>query len=427
MGQLFLEKAMLTLRTILRNASPRSRRKIMECLVMNECIEGQARRRHVSNEVGFEVPAVLVISPTMRCPLNCYGCYSAQYAREQDLDFGVFDKLISEAKTLGIQFFVISGGEPFVYPRIHELFRKHDDAWFQVYTSGITLRHNGAETLAELGNVMPCISVEGFEQETDQRRGAGHFQRVLSAFESLRAHGVPFGFSATATRHNNELVTSDEFVDFYVEKGAALGWYFQYMPIGREPQLDLMPTPEQRDARLQRMLELRRTHDILLADFWNDGPLCGGCIAGARRYLHVNHAGDVEPCVFCQISTDNLYEKGLLDILKTSPLFRAIRKRQPYNDNYLLPCMIIDNPHVLRDVIAESKPKETCGGGAKRLVTDLFPKLQDYAREYASYAEKSWQRLYAEAYKPALAEARELSKPFSDDREKAEGGSGENR
>ncbi len=420
MGQLFLEKGMVALRSILRGANPRSRRKIVECLVVNECIAGQRERRAMSKQLGFEVPALLVISPTMRCPLNCYGCYSAQYGRDQDLAFDVFDRLLTEAESLGIHFFVISGGEPFVYPRIHELFRKHDRSWFQVYTSGITLRNDGAERLARLGNVMPCISVEGFRDETDARRGEGHFNKVLAAFEALREHGVPFGFSATATRLNNELVTSDEFVRFYTEQGACLGWYFQYMPIGREPQLNLMPTPQQRDARLHRILELRRTHDILLADFWNDGPLSGGCLAGARRYVHVNHAGDVEPCVFCQISTDNLHQKGLVEILRTSPLFKAIRKRQPYSDNYLRPCIIIDNPEMLKEVIAETDPRETCGGGAKRLVTDLYPRLKKYADEYAPFAERSWRELYADTYKAAVEEARELSKPFvdSDEREK---------
>ncbi len=415
MGQLFLEKAVISFKKMLKNAPPKNRYRIVETLVINECIKGQATRKRISGELGFEIPVLIVISPTMRCPLKCYGCYSAQYSRDRDLEYDLFDRLLSEAESLGIHFFVVSGGEPFVYPGIFELFKQHRHSWFQVYTSGFTMKDGDhVSRIAELGNVIPCISVEGFEAETDLRRGPGHFQRVLQCFERLRAARIPFGFSATATRLNNDLITSDRFVDFYLRQGAVLGWYFQYMPIGREPSFDLVPTPRQRLERLNRVLELRETHDILLADFWNDGPLTGGCLAGGRRYLHINHAGDVEPCVFCQISTDNLRDRSLREILSGSPLLRAIRKRQPYTGNLLLPCMIIDNPGVLREVINEAQPRETCGSGARRLADEYFAKLEELAEGYRPLADRAWNDRYARQYEATMDEARGLSKPFQD-------------
>lgn len=408
-GQQFLEKALLTLKRAMGRANPRCRAKIIENLIVNEMVRGQAQRNWVTEQLGYEVPLLLVISPTMRCPLRCYGCYSAEYARSADLPYGRFDRLLGEAKAIGARFIVLSGGEPFTYDGIFDLWRRHDDLWFQVYTSGVTLDDATVAKLADLGNVMPCISVEGFEAETDRRRGVGHFERLLEVFARLRAAGVPFGFSATATRENNDLITSDEFVRFYQEQGAVLGWYFQYMPIGRKPMLELVPTPQQRLSRYHRLQEHRGKHDILLADFWNDGPLVGGCIAGGRRYLHVNSAGDVEPCVFCQLSTDNIHKKSLLEVLQTSPLLSAIRKRQPYSDNYLRPCMIIDNPDVLDQVIAEANPRETCRGGALRLVRDLKPTLRSYAEEWKGLAEPLWRRDYADVYAKNIADAHALS------------------
>jgi hypothetical protein len=103
---------------------------------------------------------------------------------------------------------VVSGGEPFVYEGLYDLWRKHSDMWFQVYTSGVALNDANVAKLAELGNVMPCISVEGFETETDKRRGNGHFKKLLQAFARLRNAGIPFGISATATRNNNDFSNS---------------------------------------------------------------------------------------------------------------------------------------------------------------------------------------------------------------------------
>lgn len=407
----FLEKGLVSLKKMLEHTNPHGREKIIQNLVINECIRGQALRKHIQNEIELELPVLLVISPTMRCPLRCYGCYSAQYAQDSDLDYGAFDKLITEAKSLGIYFFVISGGEPFIYPGIHDLFAKHNDAWFQVYTSGATIDENETKRLSQQGNVIPCISVEGFEQQTDSRRGKGHFQKIMSAFDNLRRMQVPFGISTTVTRENNEIVMSDEFIEFYMNKGACLGWYFQYMPIGREPHFEMVPTPQQRIDRFHTMEKLRKKYDILLSDFWNDGPVVGGCIA-ARRYLHVNHAGNVEPCVFCQISTDSIYEKTLLEILQTSAVLTAIRKRQPYNDNYLRPCMIIDNPHILAEVLEESHATATCGMGASEMIKNIYPQLQELAKDFGVLADKIWTNQYEKNYRPVIEEAHELNRRY---------------
>jgi MoaA/NifB/PqqE/SkfB family radical SAM enzyme len=409
MGQKFLEKALVSFKRAMRQANPRCRTKLIKNLILNEMVRGQAQRNWITEQLGYEIPLLLVVSPTMRCPLRCYGCYSGEYERNSDLDYATFDRLLGESKALGSYFVVVSGGEPFVYEGIYDLWRKHSDMWFQVYTSGVALNDANVAKLAELGNVMPCISVEGFETETDQRRGNEHFKKLLQVFTRLRNAGIPFGISATATRENNDLVTSDEFVKFYADQGALVGWYFQYMPIGREPVFDLVPTPEQRLTRLQRVLELREKYDILLADFWNDGPLVGGCIAGGRRYLHVNSAGDVEPCVFCQLSTDNLHDKSLLDVLRTSRLLAAIRKRQPYSDNYLRPCMIIDNPEVLQAVVDEAQPHETCRGGALRLVRDLKPVLLAYASQWKTLSDPVWCGKYEALYRDSITAAQALS------------------
>jgi MoaA/NifB/PqqE/SkfB family radical SAM enzyme len=404
MGKRFFEQAMMTLKQMLKQVNPTVRKKIVKNFFINECIRGDTIRTKIARNIGFELPALIVISPTMRCPLRCTGCYSAQYAQNADLEFPVFDQLITEAKSMGIYFFVISGGEPFAYPHIYDLFKKHNDAWFQVYTSGVFLNKENTRRIAELGNVNPCISVEGFEAETDRRRGKGHYKKVLTAFQNMRDAGVPFGFSATATRENNNLIMSDEFVDFYSKQGALVGWYFQYMPIGRQPNLDLVPTPQQRMHRFYRMIQLREKFNIFLVDFWNDGWLTGGCIAGSRRYLHINHKGDIEPCVFCQIAVENIHKKGLLDALGTSPLFRSIRKRQPYNHNLLRPCMIIDNPEVLKNVVNEVSASETCNESAKTLVGDCFPDLRKYADEYGKMADEAWETFFGRSY-PKTKEA----------------------
>ncbi len=407
--QTYLENTMIALKKSIRGFNPIVQKKLNQNFFINECVKGAAMRGKLKKRLGIEIPETVVISPTMKCNLRCSGCYSAQYAKDSDLEFDVVDRLITEANSMGLYFFVITGGEPFVYPQLFDIIEKHGDCWFQIYTSGILLDTVTTQRLAALGNVNLCISVEGYEEETDRRRGKGHFKKVLAAFQNMREAGLPFGFSATATRENNELIMDDRFVEFYQRQGACFGWYFQYMPIGRAPDLDLVPTPEQRIYRFYRMIELRRKFSLFLIDFWNDGWYSGGCIAGGRGYLHVNHRGDIEPCVFCQIAVENIHTSGLFDTLTKSPLFNAIRKRQPYNKNLLLPCLMIDNPDVLRDILKEVDYHETCGGGATRLVSSLYEHISEYSKEYSEYANDASKKLFNNGHVPTELETQRIA------------------
>ena len=64
--------------------------------------------------------------------------------------------------------------------------RKHSDCFFQMYTNGTLIDEPMAGRLAEAGNLIPAISVEGFERRTDERRGQGVYRRILDAMANLR-------------------------------------------------------------------------------------------------------------------------------------------------------------------------------------------------------------------------------------------------
>ncbi len=388
----FLENLLVNLKLSAEKVSPQVREKIVMNLINNAMIQGQPKRIDFAQKYGISPPNLLVISPTMKCNLRCYGCYAWQYSKKNDLPYDVCNRVIEEANDIGLYFFVITGGEPFCWDKIYDFLERHNDSFFQIYTNGQMIDNEAAERLAELGNAVPCISVEGFEKETDERRGKGVWKKIMSAMDALRENGVLFGFSVTATRGNNELVVSDEFIDLFINKGAFIGWYFNYVPIGKEPNMELMPTPEQRDYRRSRIVEIRKTKKIIVADFWNDGPLVNGCMAGGKNYLHVNVNGDVEPCVFVHFAADNIKEKSLIDIL-TSDFFMAFRKRQPYTENHLRPCSIIDNPYILRDIVAETGAYPT-HEGAETIISCLARPLDKYASDYKKIADKVWEEEY---------------------------------
>jgi MoaA/NifB/PqqE/SkfB family radical SAM enzyme len=335
-------------------ASPRAKRKLVGNLILNYAVRGaQIRNRLVTEETW--IPTLVVISPTMRCNLRCTGCYSGLYTKDGELSEQELRSILDQCRQLGIYFIVISGGEPYLLKKtLLRLFRDYNDMFFLTYTNGTLLDEPTARELGRLGNVAPGISVEGYQEHTDRRRGPGVYQQVLEAMERLKRHGVIFGVSVTYTRENIDLITQEEFVQHYIEQGALFAWYFMFMPVGKDPILELVPTPEQRLECGERVAALRERYPLFMADFWNDGPAVGGCLAGGRSYLHILNSGRIEPCVFAHFGVDNIREKSILEAAN-SPFFKAIRARFPYNEegNLRRPCMIIDNPEVLRDVVEE--------------------------------------------------------------------------
>jgi MoaA/NifB/PqqE/SkfB family radical SAM enzyme len=336
-----------------RQLNPQAKRKLARNLIYNWAVLGARRRAELQKE-SLWVPSFVVISPTMRCNLKCTGCYSGLYSKHGELSEKEICRLLDECRSLGAYFVVISGGEPYLLSDMWlRLFRRYEDMFFLTYTNGTLLDERLVTELARLGNVAPGISIEGYRELTDRRRGAGVYDKVVAATQRLRDAGVLFGISVTYTSSNIDEVTSDAFVEHWLEAGAIFAWYFMFMPVGKDPVLELVPSPEQRVRCGRRVAELRQRHPVFLADFWNDGPAAAGCLAG-RSYLHVLNSGQIEPCVFAHFGVDNIREKTLLEAVN-SPFFRAIRREFPYNErgNLRRPCMIVDNPQVLRKVVAE--------------------------------------------------------------------------
>ena len=336
-----------------RELNPRAKRRLIQNLVCNWAAVG-ARERNERAAAGQWVPSFVVLSPTMRCNLKCTGCYSGLYAKQGELGEGEIRRILDECRSFGAYFVVVSGGEPYLLKDMWlRLFHDYDDMYFLTYTNGTLLDQQTVDALARLGNVAPAISVEGYREATDGRRGTGVHDKVLAAADRLRGAGVLFGVSITYTSANVPEVTNEAFVRYWIERGAIFAWYFMFMPVGKDPLLELVPSPEQRLTCGSRVAARRRRLPIFLADFWNDGPASAGCLA-ARTYLHILNSGRIEPCVFAHFGLDNIRDKTIVEAVN-SPFFKAIRSEFPYNENGNLrrPCMIVDNPQVLRKVVAE--------------------------------------------------------------------------
>ena len=368
---------------------PGVRKTFFQNFIINASLNGSAIQEECRKREGCNVPWAILLDPTSACNLHCTGCWAAEYGHKLNLTLDDINSIVSQGKKLGTYMYIYTGGEPMVRKKdLIRICEMHPDCEFLAFTNGTLIDEEFCQEMLRVKNFVPAISLEGFEAANDGRRGEGIYQKLQSAMRLLKEHRLPFGISVCYTSANYQDVSSEKFFDMLIEAGALFVWFFHYMPVGNDAAAGLLPDPDQRKTVFEQIRKFRNSKPIFSMDFQNDAQYVGGCIAGGRYYLHINAAGDVEPCVFIHYSNANIHDCTLLEALK-SPIFMAYHDGQPFNGNMLRPCPMLENPEKLRTMVKETDARSTDMQSPED-VDHLCDKCVPYAENWKGTAEELW-------------------------------------
>ena len=377
---------------LLERADPEVVKTIAVNFFINENMIGYPKQQELKQKYNCNIPWAILLDPTSACNLHCIGCWAAEYGNKLNLTFEEMDSIITQGKDMGCYVYLFTGGEPLVRKDdIIRLCEKHNDCVFSTFTNGTLIDEKFADEMLRVKNFMPAISLEGMEEATDSRRGKGTFAKVIKAMDLLRERKLLYGVSSCYTSANYDSITSEEYYDMLIDKGAYFIWYFHYLPVGNDAAPELLPTPEQRELVYRRIREYRRKKPLFAIDFQNDGEFVGGCIAGGRRYFHINANGDMDPCAFIHYSDSNIREKTLLEGMR-SPLFQAYHDGQPFNENMFQPCPMLENPKALREMVEKSGAHST-DLQSPETADHLCAKCDSYAACWKPKADELWEEI----------------------------------
>ncbi len=338
------------------------------------------------------IPFTILFDPTSACNLKCKGCWAAEYGHSMQLSLDEMRSIVKQGRELGTHFYMLTGGEPLIRKDdIITLASENPECVFLIYTNATLIDKKLCDDIKKCGNITLALSIEGDEESNDFRRGEGAYRTTVDAMKLLKAEKLLFGISVCYTSKNIAQVTSDEFLDKMVDLGVKYAFYFNYMPVGKDADKSLIPTPAQRKYMYFWMKKVRNAKTgkpLFVMDFQDDGEYVGGCIAGGRNYFHINSNGDIEPCVFVHYSDSNIRTHTLFEALN-NPLFMAYRKGQPFNDNHLMPCPMLENPDILRKMVKETGAKST-DFVSKETVDELCAKCDDFSKAWAPIAKDIW-------------------------------------
>ena len=377
------------IRRLFKEVDPNVTKTLAVNLFINASLVGWKKEEELRKKYNCNSPWAILLDPTSACNLHCTGCWAAEYGHKLNLTYDEIDDIICQGKELGVYLYIYTGGEPLVRKKdLIRICEKHSDCVFLCFTNSTLIDEEFADEMLRVGNFVPAISLEGFEEATDGRRGAGVYQKVRKAMELLRRKKLIYGISCCYTSANYDSITSEEFYDTLIEMGAYFVWYFHYMPVGNDAVPELMPTPQQRTGVYEKIRSYRATKPLFALDFQNDAEYVGGCIAGGHRYLHINANGDIDPCVFIHYSDSNIREKTLLEALQ-SPMMMAYHDNQPFNDNMLRPCPMLENPDKLRAMVEKSGAHST-DLQSPETAEHLCAKCDQYAKNWKPVADELW-------------------------------------
>jgi MoaA/NifB/PqqE/SkfB family radical SAM enzyme len=279
---------------------------------------------------GLHVPPIMILSITNRCNLHCKGCYhqALRDVSKAEMSEEKLRSVIGEGRDLGVSFMVLAGGEPLVRKDILDITRDFPDVIFLMFTNGLLITDEMIERFKAQKNIVPLISIEGYDRDTDSRRGNGVYERLQGIVNRLKKQDVFFGVSITVTRSNFPVVTDDSFVGNLNDLGCKFLLFAEYTPVN-EVSADWVITDEQRINLNSIMSNFRDRYAALFISVPGDEKDFGGCLAAGRGFVHISAEGDLEPCPFAPYSDTNLREMSLKEALQ-SRFLKAIRESKDH-------------------------------------------------------------------------------------------------
>lgn len=274
---------------------------------MNELL----KRPHVYEKVQTNGMRIVRIEPSYICNLHCQHCCVREFQSKQSRSMTITDiqSISIQADELGFAQFVISGGEPLIYPNFDEIVKAIDPQKFYITTdtNGWYLDWKRAKYLKSIGVDKVQVSIDSFDREThDKFRGReGSWELAINAIRNCKQAGLRVIVQTVVDKqrvHSQELI---DFIEYFNAWNVPV--YIGYAkPVGAwKDNLDVMVTQD--DINYVEGLATKYKLFSHLTD--------GYCIA-MRRMINITKFGDVNPCpVMQEYSIGNIFNEPLSDIV----------------------------------------------------------------------------------------------------------------
>jgi MoaA/NifB/PqqE/SkfB family radical SAM enzyme len=252
----------------------------------------------------------VIMEITKRCNQRCPHCYSrAQLTKS--MKAGLVNQIIKTVRH-NYKHIFITGGEPTLDKRVLAIAKRNPDIMFFMFTNGAPINRDYARKLAAVGNLIPVLSIDGASsKQHDYFKGKGSWKRLMQAIKALNVSGVPWGFLSMVTNKNARQVLSKRFVKAMKQKGAILARYLEFIPVGPQADLSLVPSAKTYYLMEKRKQEIIRNNEIYMQE--TAQKKCLGLV-----FFDVD--GNIKCCPFFHYAKYNAAQGDIEKLIKGSTL-----------------------------------------------------------------------------------------------------------
>jgi len=303
-------------------------------------------------------PAFIMISVTETCNLSCSGCWVTPGGKKA-LTTEQLDGIITKSKKKGSYFFGILGGEPLLYKDLFSVFKKHSDCYFQLFTNGMLLTEEIAFQMKKLGNITPLISIEGLENESEQRRGKSDvFSKTIDGVRACKKTKLFFGAAASICKSNFNDLVNRNYIDQLAKEGVHYLWYYIYRPVGNNANVQNALNEDEILSLRKFMVEQRKDAPLLIIDTYWDDKGNALCPAATGMSHHISPSGAVEFCPPLQMARDFINDdaSNVTDLFEQSQFLADLRKMTASTSRG---CILLEDPAKLADFLVEHQAVDT--------------------------------------------------------------------
>ena len=272
---------------------------------------------------------------TRRCNYRCPYCYASSENTDysQEMSAEEIRSAIAQAQKLGARKIVILGGEPLVYPGLHDMVRYIVSLGMgaEIFTNGGVMTPDHARFFLEQ-NCRVVVKLNSFNPEVHDRLTGrkDSLQAALRALEMLQKAGYAerTGMLCAATVLSSENIGEAPGIWSWLRERNIEPYFECITPQGRllEHQ-SLLPDPAKVEAVFREIAGIDRG----FGRDWKPQPP----LVGQKCFRHcyscvVDSRGNVTPCVGLNAPLGSIREKPLREILAESMIIRRLRNYRQF-------------------------------------------------------------------------------------------------
>ncbi len=353
------------------------------------------KRRLKKGEV---FPPFLYISIINSCNLRCTGCWVDVAAPQAKISFEDLDALITSAKSHGNAFFGILGGEPFMHPDLIRILEAHPDCYFQIFTNGHFIDDEMAAALRRVGNATPLISVEGLEEESDERRGNRDvYAKTMAGIEACVRHRLITGVASSVCTSNIDELVNEQWVDKLIDMGVHYCWFHTYRAVGPDAAPELALSREQLRKVRGFAVRMRNEKAIGFVDAYWDDEGQALCPAATGISHHISPWGDIEPCPVVQFANEKIGDNDG-DLYKTLTESKLLSDFRATAAGATRGCIVLERPDLLKQVVERNGAHDTTARGAAMAELEAMSSLPSQYDPGHEIPERHWLYRFAKKH-----------------------------